>query len=109
MPARIEGHARRIQQWLTPRAETPVAQLALQWFRRYFEASRNSGSAATIYLFLSAGPLLLAATGLFSAAGGNANTFAQHLVEHQELSGDTARLVRETFGTASNNALAASV
>jgi membrane protein len=31
------------------------------------------------------------------------------LIEHHHLTGDTARLVRETFGTASHNALAASV
>lgn len=109
MPPRIEGRARAAQHWLARRADTPIGRLALQWFRRYFEASRNSGSAATIYLFLSVGPLLLAATGLFHAVGGNANVFARHLVDHQHLTGETARLVRETFGTASNNALAASV
>jgi uncharacterized BrkB/YihY/UPF0761 family membrane protein len=109
VPPRIEGRARAAQQWLDRRADTSIGRLAVQWFRRYFEASRNSGSAATIYLFLSVGPLLLAATGLFHAAGGNANVLAQRLIEHQHLTGDTARLVSETFGTASHNALAASV
>jgi uncharacterized BrkB/YihY/UPF0761 family membrane protein len=102
------GRARAVQEWLARRAETPIVRLALQWFRGYFEASRNSGSAATVYLFLSVGPLLLAATGLFHAAGGNANTLAERLVEHNHLTGDTASLVRQTFGTASHNALAAS-
>src|SRR5262245_27526193 len=62
-----------------------------------------------MYLFLSVAPLLLAATGLFHAAGGDVNVFSRRLIEHQHLSGDTARLVRETFGSASRNALAASV
>jgi hypothetical protein len=44
-----------------------------------------------------------------AAAGGNANVLAQRLIEHHHLTGDTARLVRETLGTASPNALAAAV
>jgi hypothetical protein len=59
------------------RAQTPLGRLARQWLRAYFKASRNSTSAATIYLFLSVGPLVLAATGLFRAAGGNANAVAR--------------------------------
>lgn len=98
-----------MQQWLARRADTPIERLALQWFRRYFEASRNSGSAATIFLFLSVGPLLLAGTGLLHAAGGKTNALSRHLIEHQHLTGETASLVRETFGTVANNALAASV
>jgi uncharacterized BrkB/YihY/UPF0761 family membrane protein len=109
MPARLRRRRDSVQQWLGRRADTPIGRLALQWFRRYFESSRNSGSAATIYIFLSVGPLLLAATGLLHAAGGNTNVLARHLIEHHNLTGDTARLVRETFGTASHNALAASV
>lgn len=107
MPARLGGRARALQQWLVAHADTPTVRLALRWFHRYFEASHNSGSAATIYLFLSVGPLLLAATGLFHAAGGNGNALAERLIDHNRLVGDTARLVRNTFGTASNNALAA--
>jgi membrane protein len=91
------------------RADTPIGRLALEWFRRYFEASRNSGSAATVYVFLSVGPFLLAVTGLFHAAGGNANAIARELIEHHHLTGDIAGLVRQTFGTPSHNALAASV
>ncbi len=109
MAARIEGRARAVQSWLAERADTPIGRLALQWFHRYFEASRNSGSAATIYIFLSVGPLMLAATGLFHAAGGDTNVLARQLIMHQDLTGDTASLVRQTFGTASSNALAASV
>jgi uncharacterized BrkB/YihY/UPF0761 family membrane protein len=106
---RIGGRAGAVQEWLARRADTAIGRLALQWFRRYFEASQNSGCAATLYVFLSVGPLLLAAAGLFHATGANSNALAQRLIEHQHLTGATARLVRETFGTASQNALAASV
>jgi membrane protein len=101
--------AKAVQQWLTHRADIPVGRLALQWFRRYLEASHNSGSVATLFLFLSVGPLMLAMTGLFHAAGGNANALARHLIEHHGLTGETASLVRETFGTAATNALGGSV
>jgi uncharacterized BrkB/YihY/UPF0761 family membrane protein len=89
-------------------ADTPIVRFASLWFRRYFEASRNSGAAATIYLFLSVGPLLLAAIGLFHAAGGDASSFAGRLIDHLHLNGESARLVRDTFGSVSDNALAAS-
>jgi uncharacterized BrkB/YihY/UPF0761 family membrane protein len=52
---------------------------------------------------------MLAAAGLFHAVGGDTNVFADRLIEHHHLTGATARLVRETFGTAAHNALAASV
>ena len=101
--------ASSVREWVARRADTSIGRLALQWFRTYLDASRNSGSAATINLFLSAGPLVLAATGLFHAAGGNADVVSRELIKHQRLTGDTASLVKETFGTASHNALAASV
>jgi hypothetical protein len=63
----MRHRASSVQEWLACRGDAPIGRLALQWFRRYFEASRNAGSAATIYLFLSVGPLVLAATGLFYA------------------------------------------
>jgi hypothetical protein len=101
------GRAQAVQEWLARRADTSIGRLALLWFRRYFEASQNSGSAATVYAFLSVGPLLLAATGLFHAAGADANALAARLIDHNRLTGETAGLVRGTFGTASQNALAA--
>src|ERR1700755_765900 len=104
MPASMGGRARDVQRWLAGRADTPVGRLGLDWFRRYFDASRNSGSAATVYLVLSVAPLLLAATGLFHVVGGDSNVLAQRLVAHQHLSGETARLVQETFGSVSDNA-----
>jgi uncharacterized BrkB/YihY/UPF0761 family membrane protein len=98
-----------VQQWLARRADSKVSRLSLQWFRGYFEASRNSGSAATLYSFLSIVPVVLAAIGLLHAAGANTDTIAQRLIEHLDLSGSTATVVTDTFGTASANALAASL
>ena len=80
----------------------------MSWFRSYFEASQNSGSAAALYMVLSVFPLLLAVTGLLHAAGTDTTAFAARLIDHQNLTGSTADLVRETFGSAANNALAAS-
>ena len=45
--------------WLRGRADTSLGRLALLWFRRYFEASRNSGAAATAYFTLSVLPTAL--------------------------------------------------
>jgi membrane protein len=60
-------------------------------------------------MFLSIVPLLLAVTGLLHTAGTDTNAFAERLVDHNQLTGTTATLVRESFGTVSNNALAATV
>ncbi len=105
--SRVAGRVGAVQQWLVRRGDTALGRLALQWFRRYFDASRNSGSAATLYMFLSIVPLLLAAMGLLHAAGTDTNAFAERLCDHNHLTGATANLVRESFGTVSDNALAA--
>jgi uncharacterized BrkB/YihY/UPF0761 family membrane protein len=105
---RLRGRVGVVHEWLARRADTDVGRLAWHWFRRYFEASQNSACAATLYMFLSIGPLLLAVTGLLHVAGPDTNTFAHRLIEHQHLHGESARLVRTTFGTAADNALAAS-
>jgi hypothetical protein len=81
------GRVGAMQDWLERRAETKVGRLSLQWFRAYFDASRNSGSAATVYSFLSAVPVMLALIALFDHAGGDANAFASRLIDHQRLSG----------------------
>jgi membrane protein len=99
----------RIQGWLAGRADTSLGRLALQWFRRYFEASRNSGCALTVYSSLSVLPAVLVAVAVVHPSHDNANLFAEHLVDHVGLSGTTATLVEGTFGTASANALAASL
>jgi hypothetical protein len=83
--------------------------LALAWFQRYFEASRNSGSAATIYSLLSVFPTAMAAIAYFHWSGGDSTAVADRLINHLRLDGQTADLVRETFGTAASNALAATL
>ncbi len=93
--------------WLSGRTDTPLGRLSLQWFRRYFEASHNSGSAATVYSFLSVFPTALVGIAIFQSSGDNA--FADRLINHLHLTGSTASLVHDTFGSASSNALAASV
>src|SRR5512140_389391 len=95
-----------VQDWLSRRADTALGRLALQWFRGYFEASRNSGCAATIYSSLSVLPAALVAVAYFHPSQHDANLFAQRLVTHLKLTGTTATLVEGTFGTASANALA---
>ena len=103
------SRARRIQGWLRGRADTSLGRLALQWFRAYFSASRNSGCAITVYSSLSVLPAALAFLAVLYTPGGSVNVFAQHLVDHLNLTGDTATLVQDTFGSASSNALAASL
>ena len=103
------GRVKSVQDWLRGRADTAVGRLALQWFRSYFASSRNSGCAATIYSSLSVLPAALVAVAYFHPAQHDANVFAQRLVTHVKLTGTTATLVEGTFGTASSNALAATL
>jgi membrane protein len=110
--SQTKGQSGRVQGvlgWLRERSDRPLGRLALQWFRAYFAASRNSGCAISIYSSLSVLPAALAFVAAFYSPGGSVNTFAQHLVNHLNLTGDTATLVEGTFGTASSNAVAASV
>jgi hypothetical protein len=103
------GRAQAVQAWLRRRADTPLGQLALQWFRRYFEASHNSGCAATVYSSLSVLPAALVFVAYFHPSQGDANLFAQRLVAHMKLTGTTATLVSGTFGSTSANALGATL
>ena len=103
------GRARRIQDWLKGRADTSIGRLALQWFRAYFAASRNSGCAVTVYSSLSVLPAALAFIAAAHPFQSDANVFAEHLVTHLKLTGSTASLVESTFGSTSSNALAASI
>jgi uncharacterized BrkB/YihY/UPF0761 family membrane protein len=103
------GRVKALLNWLTGRANTQVGRLALQWFRAYFDASKNSGCAATVYSTLAVLPAVLVAIAIFHPSSGDTNLFAQRLIDHQHLTGATASLVRDTFGTASSNALAASI
>ena len=96
-------------EWLRTRADTSLGRLTLLWFRRYFEASRNSGVAAASYASLSVLPAALVIIAIFDRARGNENAFAERLISHMNLDGPTARLVSDLFGTTSNNLLAASL
>jgi membrane protein len=95
--------------WLRERSDRPLGRLALQWFRAYFAASRNSGCAITVYSSLSVLPAALVFIAAVYAVGGDVNVFSQHLVDHLSLTGSTANLVKETFGSSSSNALAATL
>ncbi|MGZ4256824.1 MAG: hypothetical protein ACXVRE_03575 [Gaiellaceae bacterium] len=107
--AGARGRIKTVQDWLVTRTDTRLGRLSLAWFRAYFKASRNSGCAATVYSSLSVLPGAMVAIAVFDSAGGNTNVFAEHLVSHLNLTGSTATLVRDTFGSASSNQLAASV
>ena len=109
LTSRLRGRVGATQSWLERRADSRLGRLSLDWFRAYFAASQNSGSAATLYMFLSVAPTMLAVLGLLDAAGANTTAFADRLVAHLGLTGETARLVRQTFGTTAANALAASL
>ena len=98
-----------VQDWLSGRADTRLGRLALQWFRAYFEASRNSGCAATVYSTLSVLPAALVAVAYFHSSGSDTNAFVERLITHLKLTGATAGLVQDTFGSASSNALAATI
>jgi membrane protein len=95
--------------WLRSRGDTSLGRLSLLWFRRYFEASRNSGAAAAAYVTLSVLPAALVVIAFFNLARGDENAFAQRLITHMNLDGATASLVHDLFGTTANNVLAASV
>jgi len=106
-PSARGGRARATLRWLSGRTDTPIGRLSLLWFRRYFEASNNSASAATVYSFLSVFPTALVGIALFRPSGDNA--FADRLINHLGLHGATASLVQDMFGSASSNKLAASI
>lgn len=103
------SRVRAVQAWLTRRADTRIGRLALQWFRAYMAASRNSGCAVTVYSTLSVVPAALVMIALLHPSEGDANVFADRLIAHLHLRGATASLVQDTFGSASSNALAASI
>jgi membrane protein len=97
------------QGWLHERTDSGLGRLVLLWSRRYFEASRNSGAAATTYVTLSVLPTALVIIAIFNLAKGDENAFADRLISHMNLNGSTASLVHDLFGTTANNLVAASV
>ena len=98
-----------MQSWLSSHADTRLGRLTLQWVRAYFAASRNSGCAATIYSSLSVLPAALVAVAYFHSSGSDTNEFSARLITHLRLNGDSASLVEDVFGSASANALAATI
>jgi membrane protein len=54
-------------------------------------------------------PAVLVAIAIVHPSTNDTNLFAQHLIDHLKLTGSTASLVHDTFGSASSNALAATV
>jgi len=110
-PVRTSGRraVQRFQASLERRQNSPVGRLAVDWFQRYFEASRNSASAATLYIFIAVMPVCLAVIGLIDAASNAENTFSKNLIEHLHLHDKSAAIVTDAFGTASQNVLAASL
>jgi hypothetical protein len=103
------GRVKAFQDWLVRRADTPVGRLAARWARAYFAASRNSACAATLYSALSVLPTALLFLAYFHRSSGDANAFAERLVAHLRLHGATADLVYATFGSTSDNVLAATL
>jgi virulence factor BrkB len=103
------GRIQAVQDWLSRRTDTSPGRLTLQWVRAYFAASRNSGCAATVYSSLSVLPAALVAVALFHTSGGDTNAFAERLISHLQLTGATASLVQDTFGSAASNKLAATI
>jgi membrane protein len=106
---RVGTRVARIRQWLQGTTDSWLGRLSLLWFKRYMEASKNTGSATTAYFTLSILPTALVAIAFFSKSGGDVNALAERLITHMHLSGGTANVVRETFGTTADNALAATV
>jgi membrane protein len=99
----------RIRNWLASQTDSWVGRLSFLWFKRYMEASKNSGASTAAYFMLSVFPTALAAIAYFGEAGGNTNLLAQRLITRMHLTGSTADIVRQTFGTTANNALAATL
>jgi hypothetical protein len=90
------------------RTDTSLGRLALDWFKRYFESSKNSGCAITVYVSLSVLPAALVIAS-FAHSQADTSAYAQRLITHLKLTGATASLVQSTFGSASSNRLAASL
>jgi uncharacterized BrkB/YihY/UPF0761 family membrane protein len=99
----------RIRDWLARQTDSWVGRLSFLWFKRYLQASKNSGAATTAYFTLSVIPTALAAIALFSQSGGDTNALAERMITRMHLTGDTAEIVRQTFGATSDNALAATL
>ncbi|HEY2353316.1 MAG TPA: YhjD/YihY/BrkB family envelope integrity protein [Gaiellaceae bacterium] len=99
----------RIRDWLARQSDSRVGRFSFLMFKRYLEASKNTGAATTAYFMLSILPTALAAIAVFGKSGGDVNALASRMITRMHLKGNTAEIVSQTFGTTANNALAASV
>jgi len=106
---RVGTRAARIRAWLARQQDSRIGRFSFLLFRRYLEASKNSGAATTAYFMLSILPTALVAIAVFGKSGGDVNALATRINTRMRLNGDTADIVSQTFGTTSNNALAASI
>jgi uncharacterized BrkB/YihY/UPF0761 family membrane protein len=107
--ATVGTRVARIRGWLAKQTDSWVGRLSFLWFKRYMEASKNSGASTSVYFMLSVFPTALAAIAYFGKSGGDTNALAQRLITRMHLTGDTAEIVRQTFGTTADNALAATL
>jgi uncharacterized BrkB/YihY/UPF0761 family membrane protein len=108
-PGRTGTRVGRIRDWLGRQTDSWIGRLSFLWFKRYMQASKNSGASTTAYFVLSVVPTALVAVALFGQAGGDTNALAERLVRRMHLTGDVAEIVRQTFGTTTDNTLAATV
>ncbi len=106
---RVGTRVGRIRNWLASQTDSWVGRLSFLWFKRYMEASKNSGASTSAYFMLSVFPTALAAIAYFAKAGGDTNALAERLITRMHLTGNTAEIVQQTFGTTANNALAATL
>ena len=64
-PGRIGTRVGRIRDWLGRQTGSWIGRLSFLWFRRYMQASKNSGASTTAYFMLSVVPTALVAVALF--------------------------------------------
>jgi uncharacterized BrkB/YihY/UPF0761 family membrane protein len=108
-PGRTGTRVGRIRDWLAKQTDSWIGRLSFLWFKRYMQASKNSGAATSAYFTLSVIPTALVAIALFGQSGGDTNALAERMITRMRLTGDTAEIVRQTFGATSDNALAATL
>jgi Virulence factor BrkB len=108
-PGRVGTRVGKIRTWLATQTDSWIGRLSFLWFKRYMEASKNSGASTSAYFMLSVFPTALAAIAVFDKSGGDTNALSERLIARMHLTGNAAEIVRETFGTTAGNALAATL
>jgi membrane protein len=108
-PGRVGTRVGKIRDWLARQTDSWVGRLSFLWFRRYMQASKNTGAATTAYFMLSVIPTALVAIAFFDQSGGDTTALARRLIDHMHLEGEVANIVEQTFGTTANNLAAATI